>query len=89
MRRGVLFVVGDTGDTPHETPNLAVYENVRCLECGGVYTKPSRGGTAKANPGCPDCGYVGWVAINVPFAAESERHHFAAGQPQRRSARSH
>jgi hypothetical protein len=50
-----------------EGPDLAVYESVQCLECGAVYAKPSRGGTARANPGCPDCGYVGWLAVNLPF----------------------
>ena len=66
-----------------------MYENVRCLECGAVYTKPSQGGTAKANPGCPDCGYVGWVAVSVPHAQASVRRHSAADHPLSRSARSH
>jgi predicted nucleic acid-binding Zn-ribbon protein len=48
---------------------------VRCLECGSSYSKPSGGGTAAANPGCPDCGYLGWL----PFSAEEE-------PPLRRSA---
>ncbi len=45
--------------------NLTVLESVRCLECGAVYAKPSSGGTVRANPGCPDCGYVGWVAAGL------------------------
>jgi hypothetical protein len=45
-----------------ELPNLTVVESVRCLECGAVYAKPSGGGTVRQNPGCPDCGYVGWMA---------------------------
>ena len=44
-----------------ESPRLSVLESVRCLECGAVYAKPSDGGTVRENPGCPDCGYVGWV----------------------------
>jgi hypothetical protein len=36
-------------------------ERVRCLGCGIVYVKPTGGGTVSANPGCPECGYVGWV----------------------------
>ena len=34
---------------------------VRCLGCGEVYAKPLGGGTVRANPGCPECAYVGWV----------------------------
>jgi hypothetical protein len=34
---------------------------VRCLACGTVYPKPSSLRTAESNPGCPRCGYVGWV----------------------------
>ena len=48
-------------------PQLAVVENVRCLECGAVYTKPSGGGTVRQNPGCPECGYVGWIAVGQTF----------------------
>lgn len=40
---------------------LTSIESVECLECGAVYAKPSSGGTVLANPGCPDCGYVGWA----------------------------
>jgi len=36
-------------------------DRVRCLECGSVYGKPSGRGTAGSNPGCPNCGYIGWV----------------------------
>jgi hypothetical protein len=40
---------------------LTVLESVRCLECGAVYSKPTDGGTVRENPGCPECGYVGWI----------------------------
>jgi hypothetical protein len=40
---------------------LSRIERVRCLGCGVVYVKPTGGGTVSANPGCPECGYVGWV----------------------------
>jgi hypothetical protein len=30
-----------------------------------VYAKPRDGGTLHENPGCPDCGYVGWVPADV------------------------
>jgi predicted nucleic acid-binding Zn-ribbon protein len=63
---------------------LAVLESVRCLECGEIYSKPLAGGTVEKNPGCPNCGYVGWIPLTVP--AESP-HRFAVGPRQRRRAR--
>ena len=70
----------DSGD---EGPNLTVLESVRCLECGAVYAKPSGGGTVRENPGCPDCGYVGWVGARVPVFSESwtPRHFDVGRQP--------
>src|SRR2546428_71681 len=72
--------------------SLAVIESVRCLECGAVYAKPAGGGTARANPGCPDCGYVGWLSGSVPaggrggvvgaVGAEEERGRHEAGPPR-------
>ena len=41
-------------------------KTVRCLSCGEAYTKPTGGGTVQTNPGCPDCGYVGWVLGREP-----------------------
>ena len=41
-------------------------ESVLCLECGDVYAKPTRGGTLTMNPGCPHCGYVGWLPLTAP-----------------------
>jgi predicted nucleic acid-binding Zn-ribbon protein len=60
-----------------------VVESVRCLECGALYAKPLGGGTVRENPGCPDCGYVGWIASAPGFiedllpsrsAANHQRH---------------
>ena len=48
-------------------------ETVRCLECGAVYAKPAGGGTVYANPGCPSCGYVGWIPLSVPGARPAPR----------------
>jgi hypothetical protein len=45
---------------------LAVFETVRCLECSEVYSKPLAGSTVHKNPGCPECGYVGWIPITLP-----------------------
>jgi hypothetical protein len=64
-------------------PRLEVLHTVRCLGCGAVYSKPSGGGTASANPGCPDCGYVGWVKTSAPITDPSLQHH-SAGDPLRR-----
>jgi hypothetical protein len=75
-------------DRQDQGTTLSVYENVLCLECGSVYTKPTRGGTARANPGCPDCGYVGWVATRVPVTTGSEPHRSDEGPPLGRSAQS-
>ena len=43
---------------------LQVIESVRCLSCGALYSKLAAGGTAATNPGCPDCGYLGWRSLN-------------------------
>jgi hypothetical protein len=45
---------------------LPAFESVRCLECGEVYAKPLAGGTVEKNPGCPLCGYVGWIPLTRP-----------------------
>jgi hypothetical protein len=56
-----------------------VVESVCCLDCGAVYAKPKAGGTVRENPGCPECGYVGWMAASP--AAFNE-----ALQPRRSAA---
>jgi hypothetical protein len=60
-------------------PGLAVFEGVRCLECGEVYSKPAAGGIVDKNPGCPMCGYVGWIPLTLPW--EFASLHSAAGPP--------
>ena len=74
-------------DNSEEAPTFAVYQSVRCLECGAVYAKPSRGGTARSNPGCPECGYVGWLTEDVPVRGSGQPR-FDEDRPLRRSARS-
>ena len=59
----------------NEGPNLSVLESVRCLECGFVYAKPTGGGTAANNPGCPECGYVGWLALSIPVSDAGRRRY--------------
>jgi hypothetical protein len=43
-------------------------ERVRCLECSTTYSKPAGGGTVHENPGCPRCGYLGWIGTTIPSA---------------------
>lgn len=58
------LVESKSGDA---APSLTVLESVRCLDCGSVYSKPAGGGTVRQNPGCPECGYVGWIALDAPI----------------------
>lgn len=52
------------GMTQEREPDV---EQVRCLHCRHVYTKPFSGSTVGRNPGCPECGYVGWLSVLVPL----------------------
>jgi hypothetical protein len=65
---------------------LDVLETVRCLDCGAVYSKPAGGGTMHANPGCPDCTYVGWIPVSLPLVWHS-RPRLASGRRRLLSAR--
>jgi hypothetical protein len=67
--------------------SLHAVERVRCLECGTTYAKPAGGGTVQENPGCPRCGYLGWIAAEISLRRDEPRHS-AADLQQRRSARS-
>jgi hypothetical protein len=67
-----------------EGPRVLEVETVRCLSCGVPYAKPSGGGTVRANPGCPECGYVGWVLVES--LTELGLRHFAEDRPRPRSA---
>ncbi len=49
-----------------DVPKLVALMAVRCLECGEEYSKPERGGTVRENPGCPRCGYLGWISASIP-----------------------
>jgi hypothetical protein len=66
---------------------LAVLETVRCLECSEVYSKPIAGGTVEKNPGCPECGYVGWIPVSLP-AEPKEPHRFVEDLQLRLTVRS-
>ena len=69
---------------PH---GLTLVESVRCLECDAIYAKPAGGGTVQANPGCPECGYVGWVALRSAVSETPAQHRrLFAGRLRHRSA---
>lgn len=63
-------------------------ERVRCLECGAKYVKPADGGTVRRNPGCPRCGYLGWIAVSLPARGASLRR-FSGDRPRHPVAQSH
>jgi predicted nucleic acid-binding Zn-ribbon protein len=66
--------------------SLVVLESVLCLDCGEIYSKPSHGGTAVTNPGCPACGYAGWIPL-AAAPARRRQHRSAADPPPHRLAR--
>lgn len=57
-----------------DVAQLVSVESVRCLACGVTYAKPCGGSTMRRNPGCPRCGYVGWIAAALPIAVDLETH---------------
>ncbi len=75
-----------SNEETRQATRLDLLDRVRCLGCGAVYSKPSGGGTATANPGCPECGYVGWVKTSAPVTEPSLQRRFAAGPLRQRSA---
>jgi len=64
--------------------NIVHLDRVRCLECGATYVKPTDGGTVHRNPGCPRCGYVGWILATIPPSPARRRS--GGGQPRRHAA---
>ncbi len=50
---------------------------VQCLSCGRAYEKPETDRTMRANPGCPECGYLGWMplssAATLPLHSAADR----------------
>ena len=67
---------------------LQALESVCCLECGEIYSKPVAGGTVQKNPGCPECGYVGWIPLSLPAEPTAPRRP-GEGRLQLPLARSH
>lgn len=66
---------------------LQALERVCCLECGEIYSKPLDGGTVQKNPGCPECGYVGWIPVTLPPEPPVPLHS-AVGRRRRQPVRS-
>ena len=64
-------------------PTLTALESVRCLDCGKEYVKPTGRGTLSTNPGCPHCGYVGWLPISASLNPLRRRDRFVADRLQR------
>jgi hypothetical protein len=62
---------------------MSSIQRVRCLGCGVAYVKPTGGGTVSANPGCPECGYVGWVLEGSPFRRADLQHRSVADHLRR------
>jgi hypothetical protein len=67
---------------------LFALDRVRCLECGTIYAKPAGGGTVQENPGCPKCGYLGWITETLP-ASRPARPRCASGHRPPGPARFH
>jgi hypothetical protein len=62
---------------------LVAVERVRCLDCGTSYLKPCGGTITRRNPGCPRCGYVGWISALVPAGEEPEGRQQHTSGPRR------
>ena len=63
---------------------LTGLEPVCCLACGSEYSKPVGCGTAAANPGSAERGYLGWQPVRG--REERPRHRSSGDPPQRRTA---
>jgi hypothetical protein len=73
-----------------DATNVIQLDRVRCLECGAKYAKPADGGTVYENPGCPRCGYVGWISTIIPASSiPGGLRRFAADRRRRLIARPH
>ena len=68
--------------------NVIHIERVRCLDCSTSYSKPADGGTVHENPGCPRCGYLGWIGDDGAYGTCSARplRRGSAPEPERPTA---
>ena len=72
----------------HALRSLQALETVCCLDCGEIYSKPVGGSTVQKNPGCPECGYVGWIPLSLP-AEPRALPRSGEGRPRPHAFRSH
>jgi hypothetical protein len=68
--------------------NVIQIDRVRCLECGAKYVKPADGGTVHENPGCPKCGYLGWISATIPASSGGLRR-FGGDRRRSHAVRAH
>ena len=80
--RNLIDVGINDGDIARPVSRI---ERVRCLACSARYVKPLGGGTVSANPGCPECGYVGWVLDGSGVSVDSAQFRSVAGRLRRRT----
>jgi hypothetical protein len=73
------------GDNDSQYEQFSRIERVRCLNCSASYVKPAGGGTVSENPGCAECGYVGWVLERAPVTQDAAPSRFFAGRQRRRT----
>ncbi len=72
-------------DDSEDSRPVARIARVRCLGCSASYLKPAGGVTVGANPGCPECGYVGWVLEQVTVTRAGEPSRSVSGRLRRRT----
>ena len=75
-----MGVINSNGAQP-----LSRIERVGCLSCSASYVKPTGGGTVSANPGCPECGYVGWLLERIPLTMDAAPSRSFADRLRRRT----
>ena len=66
---------------------LSLVVTVRCLACGAKYVKPDGRGTVKTNPGCPECGYLGWSLVSDAVTEAGGQRRFVSDRQRLRSSR--
>lgn len=72
-------------DSADDSRPFSRIQRVRCLVCEIVYVKPTGGGTVSANPGCPECGYLGWVKEGSPITRDALQHRYVGDRLRRRT----
>ena len=67
-----------------------LYKDARTfLKVRSMRNKLVKDKAAKANPGCPRCGYVGWLSVSVPLSVGFARRRFGGSQLLQQSAQPH